>query len=56
VRPQDPELVAPQCVTKAPLVDPDGVQRWVKSLGGRPRLVGAPVRARIACSILVVRA
>jgi hypothetical protein len=39
-------------------VDPDGVQRWVESLGGRsrPKLVGAPVRARIACAILVARA
>jgi SAM-dependent methyltransferase len=36
-------------------VDPDGVQRWVESLGGapRPRLVEAPVRARVACSVLV---
>jgi ubiquinone/menaquinone biosynthesis C-methylase UbiE len=36
-------------------VDPDGVQRWVESLGGgpRPQLVAEPVRARIACSILV---
>jgi SAM-dependent methyltransferase len=36
-------------------VDPDGVQRWVESLGGKPRpsLVDAPVRARIACAILV---
>jgi len=36
-------------------VDPDGVQRWVESLGGgpRPRLVEEPVRARVACAILV---
>lgn len=36
-------------------VDPDGVQSWVESLGGepRPRLVDAPVRARLACAILV---
>lgn len=36
-------------------VDPDGVQSWVGSLGGeaRPRLVDAPVRARLACAILV---
>ena len=36
-------------------VDPDGVQRWVESLGGgsRPRLVDKPVRAHIACAILV---
>jgi SAM-dependent methyltransferase len=36
-------------------VDPDGVQRFVESLGGgpRPRLVQRPVRARVACSILV---
>lgn len=36
-------------------VDPEGVQRWVESLGGepRPRLVDAPVRARVACSILI---
>lgn len=36
-------------------VEPDGVQRWVESLGGgpRPRLVDAPVRARVACAILV---
>jgi SAM-dependent methyltransferase len=36
-------------------VDPDGVQRWVESLGGgaRPRLVDEPVRAHIACAILV---
>ena len=36
-------------------VDPDGVQRWVESLGGgpRPQLVEAPVRARVACSVLV---
>jgi SAM-dependent methyltransferase len=36
-------------------VDPEGVQRWVESLGGeqRPRLVDEPVRARICCAILV---
>jgi SAM-dependent methyltransferase len=36
-------------------VDPDGVQRWVESLGGAPRakLVDEPVRAHIACSVLV---
>ena len=36
-------------------VDPDGVQSWVESLGGepRPKLVDAPVRARVACAILV---
>jgi SAM-dependent methyltransferase len=36
-------------------VDPDGVQSWVESLGGerRPRLVDAPVRASVACAILV---
>jgi hypothetical protein len=36
-------------------VDPEGVQRYVESLGGgpRPALVDEPVRARIACSILV---
>jgi ubiquinone/menaquinone biosynthesis C-methylase UbiE len=36
-------------------VDPEGVQRWVESLGGgpRPKLVDAPVRARVACTILV---
>ena len=36
-------------------VDPDGVQRWVESLDGqrRPQLVDGPVRARIACAILV---
>ena len=36
-------------------VDPDGVQRWVESLGGgpRPKLVEEPVRARISCAILV---
>jgi SAM-dependent methyltransferase len=36
-------------------VDPDGVQRWVESLGGgaRPRLVDEPVRAHVACAILV---
>jgi ubiquinone/menaquinone biosynthesis C-methylase UbiE len=36
-------------------VDPDGVQRWVESLGGepRPRLVEEPVRARIRCAILI---
>ena len=39
-------------------VDPRGVQRWVESLDGRPRprLVDAPVRARIACAILVAEA
>jgi SAM-dependent methyltransferase len=39
-------------------VDPEGVQRWVESLGGRPRptLVDRPVRARIACAILVGQA
>jgi SAM-dependent methyltransferase len=39
-------------------VDPDGVQRWVESLGGgaRPRLVEEPVRARVACAILVAEA
>jgi ubiquinone/menaquinone biosynthesis C-methylase UbiE len=39
-------------------VDPEGVQRWVESLGGRPRprLVDAPVRARIACAVLVAEA
>ena len=39
-------------------VDPDGVQRWVESLGGgqRPKLVDEPVRAHIACSILVAEA
>jgi ubiquinone/menaquinone biosynthesis C-methylase UbiE len=40
-------------------VNPDGVQRWVESLGAgssRPRLVDAPVRARIACAILVAEA
>ena len=36
-------------------VDPDGVQRWVESLGGGPRekLVEVPMRAHIACAILV---
>jgi SAM-dependent methyltransferase len=36
-------------------VDPEGVQRWVESLDGqrRPQLVDAPVRAHIACAILV---
>ena len=36
-------------------VDPEGVQRYVASLGGGPRppLVDEPVRARVACSILV---
>jgi len=39
-------------------VDPDGVQRWVESLGGgpRPKLVDEPVRAHIACAILVAEA
>ena len=39
-------------------VDPDGVQRWVESLGGEPRekLADEPVRAHIACSILVAEA
>ena len=39
-------------------VDPDGVQRWVESLGGGPRekLVDEPVRAHIACSVLVAQA
>jgi hypothetical protein len=39
-------------------VEPEGVQRWVESLGGkpRPRLVDTPVRARIACAILVAEA
>lgn len=39
-------------------VDPDGVQRWVESLGGgpRPKLVDEPVRAHVACSILVAEA
>jgi ubiquinone/menaquinone biosynthesis C-methylase UbiE len=39
-------------------VDPEGVQRWVESLGGsaRPKLVDTPVRARIACAILVAQA
>ena len=38
-------------------VDPDGVQGWVESLGGGPRerLVHEPVRAHIACSILVAQ-
>ena len=38
-------------------VDPEGVQRYVESLGGGPRppLVDEPVRARIACSILVAK-
>lgn len=36
-------------------VDPDGVQRWVESLGGGPLppLVDEPVRARTACAILI---
>jgi SAM-dependent methyltransferase len=36
-------------------VDPDGVQRWVESLGGgsRAKLVEEPVRAHIACAVLV---
>jgi SAM-dependent methyltransferase len=36
-------------------VDPDGVRRWVESLGGGPRknLVDEPVRAHIACCVLV---
>jgi ubiquinone/menaquinone biosynthesis C-methylase UbiE len=39
-------------------VDPRGVQSWVESLDSRPRprLVDAPVRARIACAILVAEA
>ena len=39
-------------------VDPDSVQRWVESLGGKPRsrLVDAPVRARVSCAILVAEA
>jgi SAM-dependent methyltransferase len=39
-------------------VEPDGVQRWVESLGGGPRtkLVDEPVRAHVACSILVAEA
>jgi SAM-dependent methyltransferase len=39
-------------------VDPAGVQRWIESLGGKPRpkLVDAPVRARVACAILVAEA
>ena len=40
------------------IVEPAGVQRWVESLGGKPRtrLVDAPVRARVACAILVAEA
>ncbi len=36
-------------------VDPDGARRWVESLGGgaRPGFIDAPVRARVACAILV---
>jgi SAM-dependent methyltransferase len=38
-------------------IDPDGVQRWVESLGtgqgSLPQLVDEPVRARISCAILV---
>jgi SAM-dependent methyltransferase len=39
-------------------VAPEGVQRWVESLGGgsRPRLVDNPVRAHVACSVLVAEA
>ena len=39
-------------------VDPESVQRWVESLGGKPmpRLVDAPVRAHIACAVLVAEA
>jgi ubiquinone/menaquinone biosynthesis C-methylase UbiE len=36
-------------------VDPAAVQRWVESLGGgpRPKLVDQPVRAHVACAILI---
>jgi SAM-dependent methyltransferase len=39
-------------------VDPEGAQRWVESLGGgsRPRVADEPVRAHVACSILVAEA
>jgi ubiquinone/menaquinone biosynthesis C-methylase UbiE len=39
-------------------IDPEGVQRWIESLGTEPgsplaQIVEEPVRARIACAILV---